>query len=163
MAPTIEWHKLNPITVSIREPSAATLPGTILRLAALAEYDEIDASWPEHLRRCHRDVWHLTLWHQLFTEIDMDFMQDYVVLAHDLRQKSELIGRSKSNWVARRPVIVHACATWTLHALSLVWRTDSVEECLYLWAWVIVRFFDGRDERGASILQVLDRAKIAFY
>jgi hypothetical protein len=162
MAPTVEWHKLNPVTVSIREPSAATLSGSLVRSASLADYDEVDPAWPEHLRRCHREVWHLTLWHQLFTEIDMDFLRDYVVFAHDLRHKSPVIGRSKSNWVARRPLLVHLCASWYLHAFSVVWRTDSVEECMYLWAWLIVRFFDGRDERGASLHQVLERAKLVF-
>lgn len=162
MTPTIEWHKLSPVTVSLREPTASSMPGSVVRAAAISDYDDVDPAWPEHLRCCRRDVWHLTLWHQLFTEIDMDFLKDYVVFAHDLRQKSALLGTSTSNWLPRRPILVHACATWCVHALSVVWRTESVEECMYLWAWMIVRFFEGRDERGSSLIQVLERAGLVF-
>jgi len=163
MTPTIEWHKLNPVTVSIKGTAAATLPGSLVRAVAISDYGAVDNEWPEHVRQCHRDVWHLTLWHQLFTEIDMHFLDDYVVLAHDIRHKSAVIGRSKLNLHPRRPVVVRACATWCVHAHSLVWHTDTLEECLYLWAWLIVHFFDGRDERGASLQQILNRIGLSFY
>lgn len=99
----------------------------------------------------------------MFTEIDMRFLDDYVILSHDIRHKAELLGNSTRNWRPRLPVIVRACAAWCVHALSVVWHTDTLEECLYLWVWIVVRFFDCRDETGASLHQILQRAKLEFH
>lgn len=161
MAPTIDWHRVNPVTVSIREPTAATVAGSLARTVAMADYQDA-AECPDFLRICHRESWHLALWNQMFTEIDMHFLEDYVVLAHDIRHKAVHIGSSTRNWRPRLPVIVRACGTWCVHALSIVWRADTLEECLYLWTWIVVRFFDCRNETGASLHQILQRAELEF-
>lgn len=139
------------------------MPGALARAVAIADYEDVDSEWPDHVKTCHREVWHLTLWHQMFTELNMYFMQDYVVLAHDIREKADLLGRSTNNWRPRLPIIVRVCAAWHVHAFSVVWRTDSLEECIYLWAWMVVRFFDARNETDASLHQILERAGLNFY
>lgn len=162
MAPTIEWHKVNPITVSIREPSAATASGALVK--AIAGNDDVDPTWPLHMSVCREEVWDLAMWHQLLTDTEMNFWTDYLVFAHDLREKAHIIGRSAVNLRPRLPIIVHASGTWCVHALSYVWRTNDVVESIYVWAWLIMCYYGGKNESGASLqCTFLQRANLTFH
>ena len=104
------------------------------------------------------------MWHQLMTDSDLNFWADNLVFSHDLREKSHIIGRSSVNLRPRLPIIVHACATWCVHAFSFVWRTENVLESIYVWAWLIMTYYEGKAESGASLnCTFQQRANLTFH
>ncbi len=103
-----------------------------------------------------RDVWTLVLLHnELDSLYYVPFLEHYVVLQQDLRERAAVYTAATRELRPRLPVLLRCCAAWCVHCPAEVWVCATLEEALVLWAKLVLERHAGRTEADVDIASTL--------
>lgn len=104
--------------------------------------------WGESVVEVPRDAWRLALLHnELQSLFYVDFLRDYVVPAHELRERHEVYTRTRRQGKPRLPVLLRAAGYWHVHLPTECWPCASLPVALEWWVQLVhERFGDVTEE-----------------
>lgn len=108
-----------------------------------------------HHKHLARDAWILALVQNRFeSDLDIDWLETYVVPAHELHVRSSVFQSVERELVPRLPVLVFACSVWCVQYPDECVKCDNVYSALLLWAQWVRERHNNATETGRDITRI---------
>lgn len=108
-----------------------------------------------HHKQLARDAWILALVQNRFeSDLDIDWLETYVVPAHELHTRSTVFQRTERELVPRLPVLLFTCSVWCVQYPNECVKCENLYSALLLWAQWVRERHGNATETGRDITRI---------